>query len=117
MELNKEKEPDNFVSEVPTAKLDLESLEVPLDEFGEPYDEDFQTTKAFELSELDFKKGVPSEQFYDLKYNYDVVKDKDNYNYNLKKADSFFKNEKNFLRLEAANTKSLKEFFAKEWSK
>lgn len=105
MELNKEKEPDNFVSEVPTAKLDLESLEVPLDEFGEPYDEDFQTTKAFELSQLDFKKGVPYEQFYDLKYNYDVVKDKDNYNYNLKKANSFFENEKNFLRLEAANAK------------
>lgn len=105
MELNKEKKSDNFESEVPTAKLDLESLGVPLDEFGEPYDEDFQTTKAFQLSELDFKKGVPSQQFYDLKYNYDVVKDEDNYNYNLKKANSFFENEKNFLRLEAANTK------------
>ena len=50
MELNKEKKSDNFESEVPTAKLDLESLGVPLDEFGEPYDEDFQTTKAFQLS-------------------------------------------------------------------
>ena len=69
MELNKEKKSDNFESEVPTAKLDLESLGVPLDEFGEPYDEDFQTTKAFQLSELDFKKGVPSQQFYDLNQN------------------------------------------------
>tara|TARA_R110002020_G_scaffold71184_2_gene184148 strand:+ start:4834 stop:8313 length:3480 start_codon:yes stop_codon:yes gene_type:complete len=78
-----------------------------------------QTEKAFDITTpfvphaVDVKKGlqsfdaegniVDSDRFYELESFYNVRRDKEIFDYKLKKANEFFETEENFIRLEQAN--------------
>ena len=68
-----------------------------------------QTEKAFDITApfvphaVDVKKGLDSDKFYELESLYNVRRDKEIFDYKLKKANEFFETEENFIRLEQAN--------------
>jgi len=68
-----------------------------------------QTEKAFDITTpfvphaVDVKKGLDFDKFYELESLYNVRRDKEIFDYKLKKANEFFETEENFIRLEQAN--------------
>ena len=74
-----------------------------MEELNKQTEQAFDITAPFVPHAVDVKKGLDSDKFYELESLYNVRRDKEIFDYKLKKANEFFETEENFIRLEQAN--------------